>query len=188
MPTADLPNHIAIRKFTEEDLDQVMEINLTCLPENYPDYFFRQIYYKYPKRFLVAENQQDNALVGYCMFREEKGISNFGLKWTKKGHLVSIAVIEQFRKMKVASSLLKAGLQAVKNDYDAKEAILEVRISNTAAIEMYRRKDISLGRAAEISGLSIEEFKDVLKNRGIRVVVKAPSKKDMDKEMELMKH
>ncbi|MHA1145582.1 MAG: GNAT family N-acetyltransferase [Candidatus Helarchaeota archaeon] len=139
MKKETIPNHFKIRHFTEDDLEQVMEINLTCLPENYPDYFFRQIYYKYPKSFLVAEHTSENSLIGYCMFREEKGISNFGLKWTKKGHLVSIAVREQFRKQKIATHLLKAGLQSMKEDYGVKEAILEVRISNAPAIEMYKQ-------------------------------------------------
>ena len=146
MTKGDLPKNFKIQQFKEEDLDVVMDINLKTLPENYPDYFFKQIYYKFPKSFLVARDKRDKKIIGYCMFREEKGISNFGLKWVKKGHLVSIAVLEEYRRFKLGSFLLKKGLESMKNDYGAKEAILEVRLSNFAAIEMYKKFNFKVAK------------------------------------------
>lgn len=146
MGKPDIPKPIKIRQFQEEDLDSVMEINLKCLPENYPDYFFKQLYYEFPKSFFVAEDKKEKKIVGYTMFRREKGISNFGLKWTKKGHLVSIAVLNGYRRQKIGNFLLEAGLKSMKEDYEVKEAILEVRVSNVGAIEMYKNLDFKVAK------------------------------------------
>ncbi len=127
-----------IRQFRESDLDTVIKINRACLPENYPSFFFLSIFYKYPKSFLVAVHN-DNTICGYCMWRVEKGLSNFALRWTKKGHLVSIAVLEAYRRQGIGEALLLKGMQSMKEDYGASEFILEVRISNSSAIALYEK-------------------------------------------------
>ena len=139
-----LDNKFKLREFIENDLKTVMEINLKCLPENYPDFFFLGIHYKFPKSFLVVEKKDTGEIVGYCMFRGEKGVSNFGLNWTRKAHLVSIAVMPEYRRNKIGESLLKEGLKRQKKHYESIEAILEVRISNTEAIEMYKKLDFEV--------------------------------------------
>ena len=53
-----------------------------------------------------------------------------------------------------------------------------------AAIEMYRSGRVSLGRATELAGTSIFEFKEILKERGIKMVVEAPTKEEMDRQIE----
>jgi predicted HTH domain antitoxin len=55
-----------------------------------------------------------------------------------------------------------------------------------AAVEMYRSKDVSLGRAAELAGQSIFEFKEILKARGIKIVVDAPSREDINRQTRQM--
>jgi predicted HTH domain antitoxin len=55
-----------------------------------------------------------------------------------------------------------------------------------AVVEMYSSKDVSLGRAAELAGLSIFEFKEILKARGIKIVVDAPSREEMDGQIKQM--
>ena len=63
----------AIRLFEEKDLDEVVRINWTNLPENYDNAFFLSLFYHYPKTFVVAE--QDGKIVGYMMGRIETGFS-----------------------------------------------------------------------------------------------------------------
>jgi len=126
-----------IQEFKEADIDQVMYINRVCLPENYPSFFFMSIHYKFPKSFLVAI--QEGTLCGYCMWRIEKGLSNFALRWTKKAHLVSIAVLDDYRRQGIGETLLLKGMQSMKEEYGAQEFILEVRVSNTSAIAMYEK-------------------------------------------------
>ena len=133
-----------IRPCTYQDLYKVIEINEVALPENYPYYFFEQIYEKYPESFMVAEMQNDSSghssiLMGYVMWRVERGISSFGVQLVKKGHLVSIAVLEPFRRQGIATQLLKESIQRVSH-YNVDEFVLEVRISNESAVSMYEDK------------------------------------------------
>lgn len=133
-----------IRPCTYDDLYKVIDINEVALPENYPYYFFEQIYEKYPESFLVAELNDGNPttnrlLVGYVMWRVERGISTFGVQLVKKGHLVSIAVLEPFRHQGIASKLLKQSILRV-SEYNVDEFVLEVRISNDSAVSLYESK------------------------------------------------
>lgn len=123
-----------IRQFEREDLDSVMEINRTCLPENYPDTFFLGLYYHAPKAFLVAVI--DNRVVGYIMCRIERGVSSYGRLPVKKGHIVSIAVTPEHRHQGLGSEIVKAAMESI-SGYGASECFLEVRKSNVAAISIY---------------------------------------------------
>jgi ribosomal-protein-alanine N-acetyltransferase len=133
-----------IRPCTYDDLYKVIEINESALPENYPYYFFEQIYEKYPESFLVAEIDEGNQtshglLAGYVMWRVERGISSFGVQLVKKAHLVSIAVLEPFRREGIGSKLLKQSILRV-NRYTVDEFVLEVRVSNNSAVSLYETK------------------------------------------------
>lgn len=55
--------------------------------------------------------------------------------------------------------------------------------SNHLAVEKYRTGDVSLNRAAEIAGLSTEEFKDALAERGIKREPGFLSEDDRDEEL-----
>jgi len=122
-----------LRDFRPEDLDDVLSINRTCLPENYSPYFFMSIHRRYPDLFLVAE--LDGRVVGYIMCRIEK--SFFG--WSTKGHVISIAVMPEHRRMGIATSLMKEAMARMANRYGASECYLEVRVSNTPAISLYEK-------------------------------------------------
>ena len=52
------------------------------------------------------------------------------------------------------------------------------------AIELYKKKEVSLARAAEICGLDIEDFKDLLKERNIKISVPSIPIEEIDKEVE----
>ena len=78
------------------------------------------------------------------MYRKEKGISCFGLKWVDKGHLVSIAVLPEHRRKKLGENLLLGGIQSMKFDYNTKEIILEVRVSNHSAIKLYQKNSFAI--------------------------------------------
>ncbi|NHJ41059.1 MAG: GNAT family N-acetyltransferase [Asgard group archaeon] len=127
-----------IRKFNPEtDLDSVQKINKICLPENYPRFFFTDVYEKFPDGFNVAE-MDNGEIVGYEMTRIEKGLSNFGFGLCKKGHIISIAVIPQFRRLGIARRLMEIANDAMRIR-DVKEVFLEVRESNQAAINLYQQ-------------------------------------------------
>ncbi len=127
-----------IRQFREGDLDQVIDINRRCLPENYSKMFFLELYKRFPNLFLVAVVKR--RVVGYALCRIELGFPDLGHIGflTKKGHLVSIAVLENHRRKGVGMLLMKKVLKAME-EYNAKECFLEVRISNNNAILMYKK-------------------------------------------------
>jgi len=125
-----------LRKFEMQDLQKVMFINRVCLPENYTDYFFLDLYRRFPESFIVAE--QNGEIVGYIMCRIELGFSNFGFSGLiKKGHIVSIAVLPEFRRKGIAKALINRAMEGMKL-YKAKQCFLEVRVSNVPAVNLYK--------------------------------------------------
>ena len=126
-----------LRKFRIEDVRRVMYINTLCLPENYSEFFYVDLHEKYPNTFIVAIIE-DN-IVGYIMCRMETGFSELG-KWnlTKKGHVVSIAVLPEYRKRGIGTSLMLQAMKEMRN-YGMKECYLEVRVSNQIAKNLYRK-------------------------------------------------
>ena len=126
-----------IRRCEERDLAAVIDINMAALPEHYSDYFFESILRELPEAFIVAEI--DGRIVGYIMCKIEFGFSNFRkLGFVKKGHVVSVAVLEEHRNKGLGKGLMLEGMNGVlfrKSD----EIYLEVRVSNTQAIKMYEQ-------------------------------------------------
>jgi ribosomal-protein-alanine N-acetyltransferase len=126
-----------IRRCEREDLASVIEINMNTLPEHYSDYFFESILKELPEAFLVAE--LDGKVVGYIMCKIEFGFSNFHkLGFVKKGHVVSVAVLEEHRGKGLGNALMQeatAGMSARKSD----EVYLEVRVSNESAVKLYEK-------------------------------------------------
>lgn len=127
----------SIQLFEEKDLDEVVKINWTCLPENYDNSFFLSLFTHYPKTFVVAK--QAGKVVGYIMCRVETGFSELKrFSLTRKGHIVSVAVLPEYRNKGVASSLLEDALKGF-SEYQVPEVFLEVRESNKVAIGLYQK-------------------------------------------------
>ena len=124
-----------VRRCTLDDLDGVIEVNERELPEDYPYFFYKSILDNFPESFLVVQNKVGK-IIGYIMWRVEKTPSSDNLRYINKGHLVSIAVSNDYRKRGLAKALLSNSMQAIKK-YKIKEYVLEVRVSNYSAIKLY---------------------------------------------------
>jgi ribosomal-protein-alanine N-acetyltransferase len=132
-----LKTNFRLRQFKLSDMDEVIRINRICLPENYTTLFFMNLFRRFPKTFIIAENNGET--VGYIMCRIETGIPSFKiLGITKKGHIISIAVLPEHQKKGLGFSLVQRAMQAMMG-YNAKECYLEVRTSNQSAVELYKK-------------------------------------------------
>lgn len=126
----------------QENLPSVIDINLNSLPEHYTEYFFESILKELPEAFIVAEF--DAKIVGYAMCKIEFGFSNFRkLGFVKKGHVVSVAILEEHRGKKVGTILMEEAMNGLISRR-TEEVYLEVRVSNSAAIKMYEKLNFKL--------------------------------------------
>lgn len=126
-----------VRRAELRDLIPVMEINLKTLPEHYSDYFYESLLAELPEAFLVAEI--GGKIVGYIMCKTEYGFSNFKkLGFVKKGHVVSIAVLHEYRGKGIGKVLVEEAINGVKSK-KCDELYLEVRCSNNEAVKLYEK-------------------------------------------------
>jgi ribosomal-protein-alanine N-acetyltransferase len=133
-----------LRKFAPDDLQSVIQINRVCLPENYTDFFFMDLHQRFPETFIVAE--ENGAIAGYIMCRIEVGLSNYGFGGLiRKGHVVSIAVLPQYRRKGVAQAVITRALEGMQY-YKAKQCFLEVRVTNEAGVLLYKKLGFEVTR------------------------------------------
>jgi len=118
-------------------LERITYINRTCLPENYSDYFFVDLHRRFPEAFIVAE--ENGEVVGYIMCRIETGLSSSIFRGLiKKGHIVSVAVMPEYRRKGIGEALVTKAMESMRL-YKAKQCFLEVRVTNTAAVDLYKK-------------------------------------------------
>ncbi len=130
-----LDRQFEIRLFDEKDLATVAHINWTCLPENYHNSFFLDIWKSFPRTFLVATVGEK--VVGYIMCRVEIGFSGLKFKIARKGHIISLAVLPEYRMRGIAHALLSNAINNIA-EYNVDEFYLEVRVGNQQAINVYK--------------------------------------------------
>ncbi len=130
-------NGYLIRRCAYEDLNSVISINLKTLPEHYTEYFFESLLREIPEAFIIAEI--NNMVVGYIMCKLEFGFSNFRkLGFVKKGHVVSVALLQEHRGKNIGEALMMEGINGV-STRKGDEIYLEVRTSNGPAISLYQK-------------------------------------------------
>jgi len=131
-----------LRRCELSDIIPVMEINLRTLPEHYSDYFYESLLEELPEAFVVAEIS--GKIMGYIMCKMEHGFSNFKkLGFVKKGHVVSIAVMNEYRSKGFGSALVNESIKGVKIRQGS-ERYLEVRCSNNDAVRLYEKLGFSI--------------------------------------------
>ena len=114
-----------VRKFHPTDLKRVYEIESMSFDQSYGIQIFQQLY-EMKIGFLVAE--EDGYVVGYIMF---------WLKYENQGHIISLAVDKNYRRKGYGTQLLARAIGILFLISDT--VYLEVRASNTGAIEFYKR-------------------------------------------------
>eukprot|EP01120_Amphizonella_sp_Union-15-10_P016364 TRINITY_DN860_c0_g1_i1.p1 TRINITY_DN860_c0_g1~~TRINITY_DN860_c0_g1_i1.p1 ORF type:complete len:168 (-),score=32.76 TRINITY_DN860_c0_g1_i1:45-548(-) len=122
---------VNIRRATIDDLFAMQNANLTCLPENYQmKYYFYHIL-SWPQLSFVAEDHKGR-IVGYVLAKMEEDPGQ-----PPHGHITSIAVMRSYRKLGLATKLMRQAQRAMEETFDAEFVSLHVRKSNRAALALY---------------------------------------------------
>mmetsp|Transcript_82532 Transcript_82532/g.220591 ORF Transcript_82532/g.220591 Transcript_82532/m.220591 type:complete len:183 (-) Transcript_82532:41-589(-) len=121
---------VTIRLCRVDDLVNMQACNLQCLAENYDMRYYMYHVLSWPQLLHVAESA--GKIVGYVLAKMDE--TN-----TSDGHITSIAVLRPFRKLGLATKLMQAAQKAMVECFGAKRVSLHVRVSNRAALGLYRR-------------------------------------------------
>ncbi len=116
-----------IRRMTLEDLAQVIAIDQVSFSLPWPERSFR---------FEITDNPASRAWIA----EEDGKIVGMIVAWllVDEAHIATIATHPEFRRRGVASKLLIHALEYMRSE-GAVTSVLEVRVSNAAALEMYRK-------------------------------------------------
>lgn len=115
-----------IREFKRPDVKRVLEIEMASFNDPYPANILVDIY-NLGAGFLVA--QENNRVVGYIIF---------WIKFEDEGHIISIAVDKNYRRLEVGSKLVETSIETFKK-FEVKEIKLEVRVGNKGARKFYSK-------------------------------------------------
>ena len=114
-----------VRKFVLEDLKRVYEIENMSFNQSYEINIFKQLY-EMGVGFLVAE--KDNYVIGYIIF---------WIKNDREGHIISIAVDKNYRRLGVGSKLLSRAINVL-SLLEIDKVMLEVNENNNSAVKFYK--------------------------------------------------
>ena len=115
-----------VRKFVPKDLKRVFEIENMSFDQSYGINMFQQLY-EMGIGFLVAE--KDDYVIGYVMF---------WVKYENQGHIISIAVDKNYRRMGAGTELLLKAI-GILSLLRIDAIYLEVREQNTEAVRFYEK-------------------------------------------------
>lgn len=115
-----------IREFKRLDIKRVLEIEKSSFDDPYPANILLDIY-NLGAGFLVA--QENNRVVGYIIF---------WIKFEDEGHIISIAVDKNYRRLEVGTKLVESCIESFRK-FSVKSIKLEVRIGNKGARKFYSK-------------------------------------------------
>lgn len=125
-----------IRPAGIEDLSGISHIETSCFEAE-----------RYPREMLEEILTQEGF---YTLVAEEEGavLGAITVHWTgekrKAAHMVSLAVLPEFRNRGIASALLREAEDAAR-ELGAKDMVLEVRVTNVPAMNLYLHRGYALG-------------------------------------------
>lgn len=122
-----------VRKFKPNDLKRVYEIENMSFNQSYGIKMFQQLY-EMGVGFLVAE--EDGYVIGYVLF---------WIKYENQGHIISIAVDKNYRRLKAGTQLLIRAI-SVLSLLKLDTIYLEVNENNTGAVEFYKTFNFKIDR------------------------------------------
>ena len=115
-----------VRKFVPEDLKRVFEIENMSFDHSYGINMFQQLY-EMGIGFLVAE--KEDYVIGYVMF---------WIKYENQGHIISIAVDKNYRRLGAGTQLLVKAI-SILSLLPIDAIYLEVKETNIGAVKFYEQ-------------------------------------------------
>ena len=122
-----------IRKFIPQDLKRVYEIENMSFDQSYGINMFKQLY-DMGVGFLVAE--KDGYVIGYVIF---------WIKYENQGHIISIAVDKNYRRIGAGTHLLVKAI-SILSLLNLDTIYLEVNENNMEAVEFYKTFNFKIDR------------------------------------------
>lgn len=123
-----------IRNAKQADLINMQQCNLMCLPENYQMKYYFYHLLTWPQLSYVAEH--NGQIVGYVLAKMDEEAGNE--KNPPHGHITSLAVRRNYRRLGLAKKLMDQSAFAMVETFKAKFCSLHVRVSNRAALNLYK--------------------------------------------------
>ncbi len=121
---------VCIRQATAEDMIQMQNSNLWCLPENYQLKYYLYHMLSWSQLLHVAENHKGE-IVGYVLAKMEDDAV------PAHGHITSLAVLRTHRKMGIATKLMQQAHARMQEAFGSTYCSLHVRYTNRAAYHLY---------------------------------------------------
>jgi N-alpha-acetyltransferase 10/11 len=133
LPLSSYPSHISL-------LPSIQTCNITNLPENYFLKYYLYHALTWPQLSFVAvvrsaKPQKYPKVVGYVLAKMEE---DPGPNEAPHGHITSLSVMRTHRRLGIAERLMRLSQRAMAEVFNAAYVSLHVRMSNNAALHLYR--------------------------------------------------
>ncbi|KAL1393487.1 acyl-CoA N-acyltransferase [Phyllosticta capitalensis] len=131
-----------IRVIRASDIPHVQMANITNLPENYFCKYYLYHAQSWPQLSYVAVDvsrppkspYDPPKIVGYVLAKMEEDPAD-GIQ---HGHITSLSVMRTHRRLGLAEKLMRQSQRAMAETFGAHYVSLHVRVSNMAALKLYR--------------------------------------------------
>ncbi|XP_049849198.1 N-alpha-acetyltransferase daf-31-like [Schistocerca gregaria] len=123
---------ITIRRARCDDLLKMQQANLLCLPENYQFKYYLYHILTWPQLSQVAIDSKSN-VVGYVLAKMDEEETTY-----PHGHVTSLAILRSYRRLGLATNLMKLSQKTMREVYNAQYCLLHVRKGNKAALKLYQ--------------------------------------------------
>ncbi|RDW60882.1 hypothetical protein BP6252_12265 [Coleophoma cylindrospora] len=131
-----------IRLLRPSDIPHVQHANITNLPENYFMKYYLYHALSWPQLSYVAVDVSRPKktpydyprIVGYVLAKMEEDPPD----GVQHGHITSLSVMRTHRRLGIAEKLMRQSQRAMVETFGAQYVSLHVRVSNNAALRLYR--------------------------------------------------
>ncbi|KAH8782505.1 acyl-CoA N-acyltransferase [Hyaloscypha finlandica] len=131
-----------IRLLHPSDIPHVQHANITNLPENYFMKYYLYHALSWPQLSFVAVDVSRPKktpydyprIVGYVLAKMEEDPPD----GVQPGHITSLSVMRTHRRLGIAEKLMRQSQRAMVETFGAQYVSLHVRVSNNAALRLYR--------------------------------------------------